>query len=134
MMVAASQTRRGFTLMEVVIAMLMIGVLLPAVMGAITTCMRAESRSRHIAEATELAQERLYDEILTADITKFTGTGDFGQDFSIFRWQSTYQEASYGTYEVTVTVTWLEGNDTHSVKMSTLYYDTSSTSTTTGGA
>ena len=51
--------RRGITLMEVLATLLFLGIVLPATMGALSTCLQAASTARHRQEAALLAQVQL---------------------------------------------------------------------------
>ena len=51
--------RAGFTLIEVLAALVLIGVVLPVAMKGVSIAMQAASHARHTGEAVELARHKL---------------------------------------------------------------------------
>jgi general secretion pathway protein I len=137
---------RGFTLPEVLAALVLIGVVLPVAMRGIAASTTVAARARHVAEATELARHKLTELSLLADSNGYTGGGELGTDWPDYRYESRASEREYGVTEVTVEVFWKSRGQDESVTLSTLAYpnqfttgstssDTGSgTSTNTGGA
>jgi prepilin-type N-terminal cleavage/methylation domain-containing protein len=121
---------RGFTLPEVLATMLLLGIILPAVMYAMTTAMRVSARARHTAEASQLAQYKLNELALTNDTTQFTGTGTFGDEWPEYRWEASFTTGGFDVYVVTVRVAWSEQGTERFASLSTMVAPSTST---TGG-
>lgn len=78
---------RGFTLLEVMIAMAILAISLVAVFQSQSQSISMAGDSRFLTTASLLAQSRMV-EIDAADPRKVTaGNGDFGEDFPDYRWQ-----------------------------------------------
>jgi general secretion pathway protein I len=132
--------RRGFTLLEVLATLVLIGVVLPVAMRGISLSLQTAARARHVAEASQLAQQKIAEVLVVRDAAAFTGTGDFGPDWPEYRWETRGTVSGYGTYEVLVVVTWIEQGVERSVELVTLVHPLTGTdgsgttdSTTTGG-
>ena len=117
---------RAFTLPEVLATMLLLGIILPAAMYAMTTAMRVSSRARHTAEASQLAQYKLTELALTNDTTQFTGTGTFGDEWPEYRWDASFTTGGFDVYVLTVRVAWNEQNAERSTSLSTMVAPTTS--------
>ncbi|GIW76869.1 MAG: hypothetical protein KatS3mg104_1932 [Phycisphaerae bacterium] len=124
---------KGFTLPEVLATMLMLGIILPPAMYAMTTAMRTSSRARHTAEAAQLAQYKLTELAITQDTTQFTGSGTFGDAWPEYRWESSFTTGDFDVYVLTVRVLWSEQNIERSVSLSTIVAPSISQTSSTGG-
>lgn len=140
---AASGGRSGFTLVEVLAALLLMSIALPAIMRGISTASRAADSARHRTEASLLAASKLNELISTGQYLSQT-SGDFGTDWPQVQYTWTAQTADWTPTnnnsnvtptlqqtmtEVDVTVKW--GNfDNDQVTISTLVYPNNPTSTT----
>jgi general secretion pathway protein I len=79
--------RRGFTLLEVMIAMAILAIALVAVYQSQSQRISMSGSSRFLTTASLLAQSRMA-EIDTADAREVkAGSGDFGDDFPDYQWQ-----------------------------------------------
>lgn len=79
--------RKGFTLLEVMIAMAILAVALVAVYQSQSQSLLMASDSRFLTTASLLAQSRMA-EIAMMDVPRANAAdGDFGEDFPDFRWQ-----------------------------------------------
>ncbi|HEV8377776.1 MAG TPA: type II secretion system protein, partial [Tepidisphaeraceae bacterium] len=58
-------SRRGFTLLEVLATLILIGIILPAVMGGISLATAAAGEAKHKVEAVSLAQTKLSELLAT---------------------------------------------------------------------
>jgi prepilin-type N-terminal cleavage/methylation domain-containing protein len=99
---------RGLTLMEVLVAMIVLGVAIVGIAQGFTVGLRAASTARGTTTATQLAVAKLAE--LDAGLVPVTqdDEGDF-EDFGEpdFRWRIESRTTSWlGLYEVVVTVTW----------------------------
>jgi len=78
---------RGFTLLEVMIAMAILAIALVAVYQSQSQSISMAGGSRFLTTASLLAQSRMV-EIDAADPREVAaGNGDFGEDFPDYRWQ-----------------------------------------------
>jgi prepilin-type N-terminal cleavage/methylation domain-containing protein len=138
------QRRRGFTLPEVLATMVLVGAILPASMRAITVAMQAQAHARHVLEASQLAQQKIAEFVAVRDASVFNTTGDFGEEWPGYAWQTRGGAADFGLYTVTVEVFWAERGQQRSVSAGTIIYplsgtdeeetdDTSTSTGTTGG-
>lgn len=138
--------RAGFTLIEVLAALVLIGVVLPVAMKGVSIAMQAAAHARHTGEAVELARHKLTELSLSTDSDSYSGAGDFGTDWPEYRFESRMVARDYGINEVTVEVFWKSRGVDDSITLSTLAYpgayvlgsstsaSTSSDSTTPTGA
>lgn len=108
--------QRGFTLLEVMIALAIIATVLVALLGLQSRTIRLADRQQKITKATMLAQERMSE----LEIKTLSGgdnrddDGVFEKPFSNFRWKIRYESTPLAAVEmVTVTVSWgeLENNE-----------------------
>lgn len=114
--------RRGFTLIEVLAALVLIGVVLPVAMRGISLSLMAASKARHTGEGIELARHKLAELALSPDVSTYIGTGDFGADWPDYKWTSAYVSRDYGVNELTVTVTWKARGQDESLALTTLTF------------
>lgn len=100
--------RRGFTLIEMIVATLLLALGIVGLLSAISTSTRASGIADSIHTATLLAQQKLSEiELQPSSLTGGDQQGDFGDAFSGFRWRETVEATSYQSlFKVTVTVTW----------------------------
>lgn len=113
---------RGVTLMEVLATMVLVAIVLPVAMQAVTTSLRAASQARHQAEAARLAENKLNEYLVVRDSYQLTGSGDFGPNWPEYRWQSTSAALAYNVYEVSVAVSWTQRGQERQVVLTTLVY------------
>lgn len=116
--------QRGFTLPEVLATLMMTGIILPVALSGITVGLRMHSAARHRLEAGELAQSKINEMLVTRDTALFNTSGDFGNTWPAYRWDTVGQLVAYTTYEVTVSVYWKEQGTERTLRLSTLVYPT----------
>ena len=125
------KTRRaqsGFTLLELILAMLM-AIVLPVTMQALSVSLGAASSARHTTEASGLAQAKLHELISTGQLNA-TSNGDFGTDHQGYRWEIGSTTRDYNLTEVTIRVSWQERGQEKQLTLSTLVEpDTNATGT-----
>jgi prepilin-type N-terminal cleavage/methylation domain-containing protein len=117
---------RGFTLVEVLVTIVLMGIVLPVTSRAVINALNAASVAKHTAEASSLAQTKL-NEVLAEMITTGSGnalgsSGDFGADWPEYQWNCQSVTDSSGFVTVSVTVTWKQNNRERSYNLSTLYW------------
>jgi len=125
----------GFTLIEILIALVVLTFGILAVVGLFNNSIKGNAMGRKVTEATTLAQSRL-DELMTAAVyenlltnypgtqTGLTATGEAGGIYTLTTAVDNVHDTSNnpvsGIYLITVTVTW-EGTDrTHTVTLQSL--------------
>ncbi|HEX4053970.1 MAG TPA: prepilin-type N-terminal cleavage/methylation domain-containing protein [Tepidisphaeraceae bacterium] len=128
MMATPSIHRRGFTLIEVLVTLVLIGIVLPAIMHGVTVAMAAGDSARHRNEATELAKSELAQIIAGSQWSNATNlSGDFSPDWPGYQWKATVypwdQDTSgMGIQQIDLTVTWQERGHPESLTLTTLAY------------
>lgn len=108
----------GFTLIEALIALLVLSVGLLAIAVMQIDAIKGNSQASHITEATALIEEKLegYKSVAYAQIQDEQGNED------IYQWVTTVQVDTPATNlkTVTVNVTWPSGNRSHSLSFGTI--------------
>jgi len=129
--------RRGFSLIEALASVVLLGVGIAGVVSSLGAMSRVESRMKKVEAMTRLAQHK-FDELVATSTTMTSGAtqnGDFSdQNNSDYLWSCDIEDTGITNLEaVTVTVTL--ANDTSQGapigKVSTLLYVAPPTSTTT---
>lgn len=121
--------RIGFTLVEVLATLVLVGVVLPVAMRGITLSMQVAQKSKRMIEAGQLAEQKINEFLVVRDAAYFTGTGDFGQEWPDYRWESHGSYRDQSTYDVSVIVYWNERNQPRSITLSTIIYPNNTLST-----
>lgn len=111
----------GFTMVEVMIAILLTAIAIIGIMALFMTEMKASSYSRHATEATVLAADKL-EKLRTmaipvndADATTIDSNGASGGIYTR-SWQVASMGGTPATYlDVSVTVSWDENGETKSI-------------------
>ena len=123
----ASRHRRGVTLVEVLATLVLIGIVLPVAMRGATLSMQTAARARHMTEAAHLADLKLAEIAVVNNISLYSGSGDFGEEWPEYRWISESQPADFGLYSLTVSVVWTEQGQERATSLSTLLYPAEAT-------
>jgi len=125
---ARRQRKAGFTLVEVLVTLLLIGIVLPAIMHGLTLAMAAGDAARHRNEATELAKSQLA-QIISASqwVNTPSLSGSFAPDWPDYQWTATTQPwdqdtSGMGINQIQLTVTWQEHGRQQTLTLSTLAY------------
>lgn len=114
----------GFTLMEVLAAMVLLAIVLPAVMKGISIATVLASDTVGKIVAAELAENRLNEAILLDEWVSGSGSGDFGNDYPGYRWTLTASGGPQaGLKQVDMTVTWEKRADQYEFKLTTFVYE-----------
>jgi prepilin-type N-terminal cleavage/methylation domain-containing protein len=117
------RTRRGgFTLLEVLVALVLMGIVLPITMRGATLAMRAASTARHQTEAATLGDAKLTEMVAQGDWQSGNTQGDFSPDFPQYQWQLQSAQRDLDVTELQLTVTWKERGVDRSINVSTLAY------------
>ena len=112
--------RHGFTLVEVLATLVLLGIVLPIAMRGVSTAMQAASKAKRTAEATSLAETKLNE--LVADGTWASGSqsGDFAPEQPEYQWACLTAVRDYGLTEVAVRVTWMDRGQVREMIVATL--------------
>jgi len=105
--------RRGFTLIEVLAALALIGVVLPVVMQGFSIANGLAASAKERTEASSLADSKLNELVATGDWKLGLLSGDFAPDKPNFHWKAELKNWDSSTLqELDVHVTWTSrGND-----------------------
>ncbi len=96
---------RGFSLVEILCAVLVMGVALVGLTEGITVSLRLGKEAEYHTSAVLLATGRMETVRAEGDFIAGETTGNFGQDFPLYGWQQTIREAGLrGLYELRVEV------------------------------
>ena len=115
----------GFTLIEVLAALLFLAILVPAIATALSLSSRVSTLTDRRAVAAELAENQLNEELLGSAWQSATATqGDFGADYPGYTWQMTQTgwngDSTNAMTELTMEVTFPVQGRPQSVKLTTL--------------
>ena len=130
-------SRRGFTLLEVLATLVLMGIILYPVMHGISLATAAAGEARHRVEAVALAQTKLTE--LATDFQTLNQTGGGGgsfPDYPGYAWTSTVEQKDTNLSQITVRVTWTARGQERFIDLATMVYapDTSSSSGTGTGS
>jgi prepilin-type N-terminal cleavage/methylation domain-containing protein len=138
-----SSRPRGFTLIEVLATLVLLGIVMPVAMRGVSLALAASSTARRTAEAASLAEMKLNELIVDGSWRTGNAGGDFAdQNLPDYRWTCENAARDYGTNEVIVHVTWTQRGQERSMSLATLVYPdaylggtttSTGTSTATGG-
>lgn len=119
------QGKRGFTLLEVVVAITIAAIAFPTLLQAFSNGAKQRSIIENRITAIFLLRLRMA-EIESAGYSALASEeGDFGTD-SRFKWASEVKDSEIeGLKEVTVTITWQERGKDQSVSLTTYMADRS---------
>lgn len=119
------RSSRGFTFVEVLAAMVFLGVLMPMVISALLVANRAGEAAERSATAMQLAENRLNQITLDTSWTTEGARGDFGDQWPGYRWELTKADWENGAMtELTMDVLYPVQGSEHSVRLTTLVSDT----------
>jgi len=118
----------GFTLVEVLATLMLLGIVLPAVNMALISASTAGESAKNRTQAASLAQSKL-SEMITGYTWNGGGpmSGDFGNEAPGFRWQAAVNSWTDGTQNVAfsqldIKVLWNAHNREESITVSSLVY------------
>ena len=119
--------RNGFTLIEVLVAMLLIAIVLPAVLRGVSTATGMAAVTRMKTEAAGLAQAKVGELIATNDWQNGASSGNFGTDWPDYRWEAATQAWSGDTSgsnltQLDVRVIYMFRGHEEAVTLSTMAY------------
>lgn len=116
---------RGFTLMEILAALVLIGVVLPAVMKGLSIASILASDSARKYEALDLAESKLAEVLLSGQWQSGAGSGDFMPDYDGYEWTlETSDWTQAAVKQVSMTVYWEQRGRLRQIQLATLVYET----------
>ncbi len=105
-----ARARAGFTLLEVLVAVAILGLVVLGVTGLVVQGVRGLRIADERHAAMELAEQKLTELTLTSDLSPGAEEGDYGENWPDHRWQAEVAETDVpDLYRVTVTVLWDSG-------------------------
>jgi general secretion pathway protein I len=128
---------RGFTLIEVLAALILLAIVLPAAMRGVTLASAAASSAQKRTTAASLATSKLQEIIATGQIQNGAQAGDFSEEGAVyqgFRWDaqtSNWTQAGFNAQDLgqintlqqlDLRVTWRARGGEQSLTLSTLVY------------
>jgi prepilin-type N-terminal cleavage/methylation domain-containing protein len=116
------QPRRGFTLIEVLAALLLMAIVIPVAMHGMSTASRAGILGQRKAAAARVAERMLDELLITGQLNQTTGSGTIDDGTMSYPWTMQSEPwAEDAMTHVTVKVTFsVQGND-YTVSASTLF-------------
>jgi prepilin-type N-terminal cleavage/methylation domain-containing protein len=116
---------RGFTLIEVLVTLLLIGIVIPAIMHAITAAAAAGNAARHRNDAASFAKSQMAYLILAVSQGQ---NPVLAGDADPFHWKATVQPwnqdaTTMGIQEIDLIVSWADGRRSQSVTVCSLAYN-----------
>ncbi len=105
-----ARRRRAFTLIEVLVALVILGVALTALLSAQSGAVRLRSQAEELTLASFLLEARITDIELSGFPDVGTKEGDFGASYAGYRWQTTVTDTPFpNVREVRLAVLWSAG-------------------------
>ena len=104
----------GFTIIEVLVALVLLGIAVMMTLQLTTQNQNALSQTRRQDTAIILAREKLF-ELEEDGLSASTGkSGDFGEDYPAFSWKASAHATDISEfYRLQLTVSWGEKKDRH---------------------
>lgn len=119
---------KGFTLLEVIVAMVIVVIGLILISQTFSTGLRAVRVSDKATVARFLAEQKLTELELQDYSTLQTTSGDFGTDYPEFTWQEEVSSTDLDNLtQVNLTISWTEDNATRTLLISKLISNRGST-------
>ena len=120
-MISLRRCNRGFSLLEVMIALAIVAIALVSLLGLSNRSILLQDKVQRVTRATLLAQQLMSEEELNVG-EKRLGWDDredtFAEPFADFRWQISYQETLLSRVkQVTVTVLWGDPDRNEQVRL-----------------
>lgn len=121
----AEGTRRsgGFTFIELLATVVLLGIIMPVAMQSIGLCTRLGGQSRKQIEAASLARTKLAELTCTGNWQSGEKSGDFGTDWPDYQWSAVVSSwTDTDIDQLDLTVKWKSQGRDYSLTLSTLVY------------
>ena len=113
--------RRGFTLIEVLAALLLVAIVIPVVMQGFSVATNAASSAKRRSEAATLAASKLDEITATGDWKLGLLAGDFSPDHPEYTWDASLDAWDSSTLQqLTLRVKWTGSDGPHEFLVTTL--------------
>ena len=112
------KARRGFTLLEVLATLVLVGIVLPIAMQGATLSLSAADSARKRTEATALAEAKLFE--LAAYGPEGALSGDFSPEQPQYRWAADVAYMETNLAEIRVEVIWDTARGERSAALTTM--------------
>jgi prepilin-type N-terminal cleavage/methylation domain-containing protein len=113
----------GFTFIELLATIVLIGIIMPVAMRSIGLCTRLGGHSRRQIEAATLARTKLTELTVSQDWKTGQKSGDFGSDWPGYLWTATVSNWTDSVVnQLDLTVSWQSQGQQLSLTFSTLVY------------
>ncbi len=120
---ATAGRTRGFTLIEVMIALSILSISLVALLGLNNRNIALAAYSRHLTEATLLARQQTTEMGLSGFLDIGERKGDFGDGSPEYHWTANIKETPFPMIrELAVAVHWKEGGLPEQVSLTTYLF------------
>ena len=111
--------------MEILAALMLVGIVLPAVMKGVSMARILASDSARKYEAMDLAENKLAEILLEKEWQGGAGSGNFEDEFEDYSWtMETSNSSVSGLKQIDVVVLWQQRNRERTISLSTLVYET----------
>lgn len=115
--------RRGFTLIEVLVTLVLVAVVVPVAMRGVSVVTSMAGIAERREHAAALADSMLNTLIVTNQIAEGQTSGDFAPDDPGYSWTANVSEWDGPTVlQVDLTVNWVERNAQQAMTVTTLVY------------
>jgi prepilin-type N-terminal cleavage/methylation domain-containing protein len=112
---------RGFTLLELLVALAILGSTFTVLLSAHTSAARVEAEARRVLTATALTRDVLSRTEVEGLPVFEKDSGDFGEDFPGYRWEREVSDVPLlplqDLKQVTIRILWAEGQRTRSSEL-----------------
>ena len=113
----------GFTFIELLATVVLIGIIMPVAMRSIGLCTRLGGHSRRQIEAASLARTKLTELTSSQDWQTAEKRGDFGSDWPGYQWTAAVSNWTDSVVsQLDITVTWQSQGRQRSLTLTTLVY------------
>ena len=120
----AVQKNRGFTLVEALAVVTMMGIVLPVVMYGVSMVTEAAGLVKQRAAAVEIASNQMTETLVENTWQNGDSNGQITADAGQFNWNSHVEDwIESNLHQITVQVTWASRGKERSVALSTIVYD-----------
>ncbi len=127
-----NSARAAFTFVEVLAAMVFLGILMPVVISALLTANRVAVAAERSMIAAQLGENKLGELMLGDKWSSAAANGDFGTEWKGYRWQLSKPSWQSGAMtELTLDVFYKVQGTEHDARLSTLVDSSLSSGTTT---